>query len=121
MRKFRLNGWQRIGIVLSIIWVPLGFVWAIKYFAPPDHFLEWPFVKSCYEQEAKRPSPNYGHCDQDAQKWYESQFKFRELQIANAERLALWFALAPIPIVWLLVYSVVWIGRWVRRGFQPAR
>jgi hypothetical protein len=30
-------------------------------------------------------------------------------------------ALAPIPIVWLLVYIVVWTVRWIRRGFQTAR
>ena len=29
-------------------------------------------------------------------------------------------ALVPIPIVWLLVYIVVWTVRWVRRGFQPS-
>jgi hypothetical protein len=29
-------------------------------------------------------------------------------------------ALVPIPIVWLLVYIVVWTVRWIRRGFQPS-
>jgi hypothetical protein len=28
-------------------------------------------------------------------------------------------ALVPIPCGWLLVYTVAWLGRWVRRGFQP--
>ena len=36
-----------------------------------------------------------------------------------AQNALLW-SLAPIPIAWLLIYMVVWIVRWVRRGFQPA-
>jgi hypothetical protein len=29
-------------------------------------------------------------------------------------------ALAPVPIVWVLVYALVGIVRWIRRGFQPS-
>ena len=47
------------------------------------------------------------------------QFRLRELQYANAERLAPWFALVPIPVAWFIVYVFVWLTHWVRRGFQP--
>jgi hypothetical protein len=30
------------------------------------------------------------------------------------------FGLAPIPIVWLIIYGIVGIGRWIRRGFSSA-
>jgi hypothetical protein len=29
-------------------------------------------------------------------------------------------ALAPIPIAWLLVWGLVALVRWIRRGFQPS-
>ena len=29
MRRFRLKGWQRIGIVLSVIWLIVGPVWGL--------------------------------------------------------------------------------------------
>ena len=28
MRGFRLNGWQRLGIVLSVLWLIVGTIWA---------------------------------------------------------------------------------------------
>src|SRR4029079_1257289 len=101
MRGFRLNGWQRLGIILSVVWIPIGFVWASKHFGPPDQLLEWPFAKFCYEQQGKQPTPNYARCDADAQKWYSDQFDLRQIEIADAERLPPWFAFVPIPIVWL--------------------
>ena len=120
MRRFRLNGWQRVGIILSILWIPVGGVWALKAFGPPENIPEPPFFNLCLEQEAKQPTPNAARCNDAAQKWYASLFKLRNLQHANAERLALWYAFLPIPIAWLLVYCVSWMVRWVRRGFQPS-
>jgi hypothetical protein len=35
MRGFRLNGWQRIGIVLSVIWLPVGAWLAVKFLHDP--------------------------------------------------------------------------------------
>jgi hypothetical protein len=120
MSGFRLNGWQCIGILLSVLWLPVGWNWALTLFGPPANPLPWPFWNSCLERQAKLPAPNYDGCHQGDAKWWANQSKLRELQHANAEQLAPWLALVPIPIAWLLVYSVVWIVRWIRRGFQPA-
>jgi hypothetical protein len=27
-------------------------------------------------------------------------------------------SLAPVPLAWLLMYTIVWVTRWVRRGFK---
>ena len=35
MRGFRLNGWQRIGIVLSLAWLPVGYFWALHMMYGP--------------------------------------------------------------------------------------
>jgi hypothetical protein len=29
-------------------------------------------------------------------------------------------AFIPIPVAWLLAYMIVWLVRWIRRGFQPS-
>jgi hypothetical protein len=116
-----LNGWQRIGIILSILWIPVGWILGLKAFGPHGDVLEPPFFDFCNETESKSPTPNYARCTREAQQWLVIQYRLRERQHADAERLAPWFAFAPIPIAWLLVYIVVWTARWVRRGFQPAR
>jgi hypothetical protein len=90
MWGFRLSGWQRIGIILSVLWIPVGWVLAVKNVPGPPS-LDYPLSQICQDAQARMP-----------------------------KRYAPWFVLAPIPIAWLLVYIVVWIVRWVRRGFQPA-
>lgn len=91
-------------------------IYRARQFGPPDR----PLSEMCYEHEGKQAAPNYARCNEEAQKWYASVFKLRELQHANAERLAPWFALMPIPVAWLVVYMFVGLTRWLRRGFQPA-
>ena len=120
MRGSRLNGWQRIGIVLSVLWIPVGHVWALKTLQP-DRLPDWPYSALCQDAETRKPNPNYERCIDDAQKWYEGQDKLRKLDFEDAERLAPWFALAPIPVAWFTIYVFVWLGRWIRRGFQLAR
>jgi hypothetical protein len=34
-RGFRLNGWQRIGIVLSVVWAIVGGLWGMKQAVAP--------------------------------------------------------------------------------------
>ena len=85
-RGFRLNGWQRLGIILSILWIPVGFVWASRHFGPPAKQVDWPFGELCNERQAKLPTPNYDRCIEDARKWYEQEDRFRQMERAEAER-----------------------------------
>ena len=39
MRGFRLNGWQRIGIILSVVWLFAGYFLALHLLY--DHIYEW--------------------------------------------------------------------------------
>ena len=102
MRGFRLNGWQRIGIILSIIWVLVG-AWLAQQavYAP---------VRAGHSKCISLgvvPSICKAELDKGI-----ARRKKEELPGAIAV-----FALAPIALVWL----VIWMVRWIRRGFQRAR
>ena len=107
MRGFRLNGWQRIGIVLSTLWAVVGGLWGYHIAtqgaiaSPLEHY------KSCISQ------PYY---DDECSHTLDEEFAagLRD-QWAFAVTMA---GLVPIPVAWLLVYMVVWTVRWIRRGFQ---
>jgi len=45
MRGFRLSGWQRIGIVLSVVWLVVGGIWGIKLAVDPA----WDFYRYCLD------------------------------------------------------------------------
>jgi hypothetical protein len=112
MRGFRLNRWQRIGIVLSVLWVPVGLIYEIG--ASNDRY-EAAFT------------PVYDVC-RDKQDRHLNKGRTNNTNCAaKAGRVATepWWivpltALAPIAVAWLLVYIIVWTVRWVRRGFQPS-
>jgi hypothetical protein len=99
-RGFHLNGWQRIGIVLSVVWA-IGTWWSL-YVAP--------IVKSYSRCERLNDFENCWHLV-DVQR--ASQLSYMGLVIAVA-------ALLPIPIAWLIVYGLIGLVRWIRVVFKRA-
>jgi hypothetical protein len=104
----RLNGWHRIGIVLSIIWLPIGFVWGNRVGIAEGDWV----------------SQNYALCLIDATP--------QQNKVCNATYYHDWpiaiqyhwwyagfYALLPILLVWPSIYFVRFIVRWIARGFKP--
>jgi hypothetical protein len=107
MRGSRLKGWQRIGIVLSVLWVLCV---SMPFFQHAD--VNAPGIASVYLQCIGEPHADRRECRARAE-WFRDE--------ARSEFRAgwPWFALGPVLVVWLFIYSVVWTVRWIRRGFQP--
>jgi hypothetical protein len=95
MRGIRFNGWRRIGIILSIVWVLVGTWWAQQaVFAP---------VRAGYSKcISLGVAPNICKAGMDAG---VARRKKEELPGAIAA-----FAIAPIALAWL----IIWIALWVR-------
>ena len=108
MRRFRLNGWKRIGIVLSVLWALSISGWFFHHIPEVND----PGIASVYLQCISAPNANRGVCKARAE-WFSEE--------ARSEFRAgwSWAALAPIVVAWLLVYVVVCVVRWIWRGFQP--
>src|SRR5215472_92402 len=110
MRRFRLNGWHRIGIVLSMLWAVMGGLWGNHIAIQRGGAIPIAHYKSCISQ------PDY---DDD-----ECTAAFDEEYAAGLRDhwafAVIMAGLIPIPVAWLLVYIVVWTARWIRRGFQPS-
>jgi hypothetical protein len=104
----RLNGWQRIGIVLSLLWTLCVSLWFLQHVST----VESPGIASVYLQRIAQPSAKLRGCRAKAE-WFRDE--------ARAEFRAgwPWFARGRVLIMWLLVYIVVWTLRWIRRGFKP--
>jgi hypothetical protein len=98
MRGVRLNGLQRIGIILSVLWLLVGAWFAQQAVYAP--------VRAGYSKcISLGVAPNICKAGMDAG---IARRKKEELPGAIAV-----FALAPIALVWL----IIWMVRWVRRGF----
>lgn len=106
--KRPLNGWQRLGIVASVVWALYGVWWGLKLRYDPI----WETYSDCLgaadsglgTDEACRGMLQQSLAVADVDKWLATAF----------------VALVPIPIAWLIVYGLLRLVRWVRRGFAPS-
>jgi hypothetical protein len=103
MRGLRLNGWQRIGVVLSILGVSCASMWFIQQV--PAH---QPAITSVYRQCIEEPNAHRSACKARAEsfdKEVRSELAALPLPLDRAE----WplIALAPVFLVWILAYIVV--------------
>jgi len=103
MSQRRLHGWARIGIVLSLVWAITGSIWALN--------LLYGRVYENYAVCQSLMSATASDCEQ------LFQTQYREAQQRQLAAVAV-LGIGPLPVAWLLVYGLVAIVRWIRRGFQ---
>lgn len=120
--RIKLNGWHRIGVILSVAWFFIGFIWASNSQMTNAQDRTAFTQQECASVQNQIPAgPSYGNefekmghdCDRLAHQTYEAA-------MANNVSSALLAGLIPIPIGWAIVYICLWLARWVRRGFVSA-
>ena len=129
----KLNGWKRIGIIASVIWI-LG-AGAYTYDSEIDQ-ASLPISKaylSC-DSAAKalpRKAPDFipdpgtvpmppGAVPADSRDCHKQAEDSLTLAVKNARLDASLVALVPVPLGWGITYLVLFLVRWVKRGFtQP--
>jgi hypothetical protein len=102
MRRFRLNGWQRIGIVIAVVWMIVGGLWGWRH-ANDKADADFKFcitqiqtasdVQACRAKRAEALVPN----------WFGAAV----------------VALAPITVVGLFFYGLIFVARRIGRAFRP--
>jgi uncharacterized membrane protein len=105
----RLNGWQRIGIVASVIWIFVGGFWGNNI---GIHEGDWAInlYRVCLDA-----NPNG---------WDECTKTFDSNYVAAVQYhwyYAAFLAFVPIPLAWLIAWGLISLARWIRRGFEIRR
>ncbi len=110
LESYIMNGWKRIGIILSVVWILGAGYWQRRDdMQTAGRMASWS-MEVCQKGLAAKNSYDFSSCDG---KFYEMFEVFSKHSWGNVAILAL----APIPILWLVAYLVVGLVRWVRRGF----
>ena len=103
----RLGGWQRIGVVLSLLWVVLVCAYAVfEYAAGPDSAMV--FIEMVVSKTREPAAVLKGNAFAD---------------LVPVEPQILWSRLASVvlsPVIagWLVVYLLVFAVRWIVTGFK---
>jgi hypothetical protein len=120
--QMKLNGWQRIGLLISVGWV----VAATVYDRDDKALSAWRAVtaehQSCIDNSAIRSDASdteflreWGEVWSICKKQKETQYK--KLTEGQWDETAA-FALLPVPLGWLIAYVAIWLFRWVKAGFE---
>jgi hypothetical protein len=113
----RLSGWQRIGVVASILWFIVGGFLGNKAALDDAGTKTSAQLDLCVTANKIRFG-EYGPYDQV---WTPCWNEHTTNYMRNAEGhwwVALAAAVVPIPIGWLLGWAILSTGRWIRGGFR---
>ena len=111
----KLNGWKRIGIIASVLWI-LG-AGSHTYDSEIDRFSG--IIASTHVQcdsnlagkTGDAWATGFNECDKEAD-------DSLALVLSEARLDAALVALVPVPMGWGFTYLVLFLARWVRRGFM---
>jgi hypothetical protein len=117
----RLNGWQRVGIVLSVVWLIGAAIY--ETYAMEDRYnaafsaAYRPVYDRCRDTQDRELKalgrPNGIDCAEEAGRVASAVPQ----QSAWSAAIAVF---VPIPIAWLIAFALVALMRWIRRGFSPS-
>jgi hypothetical protein len=103
----RLNGWQRIGIVLSIVWA----VGAAIHTRNAEVATWERLASTGYTLCMEAKQADYAKCSAEMSATLMKAYDPYWPNIGFA-------ALAPVLAGWIVAYLLLWIFRWVKRGFD---
>jgi hypothetical protein len=103
--SLRLTGWQRVGIVLSVVWAIGGAFWGNQIGLSQG---DWTVAayRVCLDTRGDDAA-----CSTEFHRAFTAA-------VSDHWTVAIIVGLAPIPLGWLAVYTLVGVGRWVKRGFK---
>lgn len=147
MPQVRLNGWQRIGIVLSVLWCVLIIAFAVMVRLKTDTaeainindcsynvepFYDWYDAKSGMALEKRteqimplkyKQDPQGAISCEDIRTTVDENFFTGNIDPVLHPRY--WeitaFVLVPVALFWLLAYLLVYTVKWVVMGFRTAK
>jgi ketosteroid isomerase-like protein len=107
MRKVRLSRWQRIGVLLAMVWMVIGGSWGWRHAydkADAEFRVCLTAAKTVADVKACRET------------------RFRAIAVPRGVSAAVG-ALAPLAVIWLVVYGLIFAARRIRQivGPQPSR
>ena len=101
----KLNGWKRLGVVASVLWVPIGFFWG-NSIGIHEGDPAVASLKSCMER-----GEDWKLCESLFSNEYTVETQYHWLY-------GVVLMVLPIIFAWLFAWVVIKVFRWVQIGFE---
>jgi ketosteroid isomerase-like protein len=103
MRSVRLSRWQRFGVLLAVVWIVIGGSWGWR------HAYDKADAEFRVCLTAAKTVADVKSC---------RETRFRAIAVPRGVSAAV-VALAPLAVIWLVVYGLIFAARRMRRTFSP--
>jgi len=111
----KLNGWKRIGIIASVVWILVAGIYAYQLEFKSNLDLANFVYASCLRDAADKTGDTWATADGECGKKLIDSFGSAG---PDARVMAELVAFVPVPRGWGLVYLVLFLVRRVKRGFM---
>ena len=112
----KMNGWQRLGIVISAVWLLIG---TFAYFHEISNHPSWlkglPQLAYQWVQDNEFTQKAHQNARLEG-KDFSNNYIFLKPTFSASGLLS--FIFAPIIVSWVVVYLLIFIIRWVKNGFN---
>lgn len=105
-----LNGWQRIGVVLSIFWFFIVGLFARTYDVSTAEKYANLSSQICYDSYRNGQTIDINVCGKE----YLDNFNY---YMRGSWGNSIAIAIIPIPIFWGIVILIIKVYRWIKKGF----
>lgn len=104
----KLNMWQRLGIVLTAIWLVMGTLWL----AGVQFETDYRSIGQAYEvcTSNANVADLWARCDKAKDESFAAENR------SSVFGMAALFAAIVAAVVWAFAYLVLWTGKWVLAG-----
>ena len=107
----KLNGWQRIGVVLSIVWIIGAGIYQrhadIQRASDSAGFA----FRICSDNEQLKPEIDLDRCTKEIENSYK-------IWMVGSWGNVAFFAFVPMLLGWVAAYVLIRVWRWVKTGFK---
>ena len=111
MRK--LNMWQRLGVVVSLLWIVGAGTWQRNSDQQLANVLSFTTYDDCKNKPLPQPTSGVesviDQCATDVQEAHDYVMADSWEHVAS-------FALLPVLLGWIIAYLLLWMARWVLAG-----
>jgi hypothetical protein len=109
----KLNGWKRVGIVASVVWAIGGYIHTLDTENATAMGVYSMIYNDCVGNSTNgRAWGSEDQCSKERDASLSASYP-------SAVESAAFVAVVPIPLGWGFVYLMIFIVRWIKRGFRP--
>lgn len=112
----KLNGWKRIGIVASVVWILGAGLHTYGSEMETDSRLISSTHVACDSNLGNKTEDARAEAFNECNKQADDSLA---LALTNARLAGALVAFVPVPLGWAFVYLILFLVRWVKRGFMP--